>query len=180
MVNLPEKYRFLNALDPLPRMVREAVMLFGTREQPGPGDNPVIMRWVIELGDPAVKRVYTADAVPWCGLFMAIVARRAAKNPVDQPLWALNWGRFGSAVGQPMLGDVLTFVRPEGGHVAIYIGESAKSYHVLGGNQADQVCFTEIAKTRLRSARRPAYRNQPATVKPYILGTSGIFSANEA
>ncbi|ARS27012.1 TIGR02594 family protein [Sphingomonas sp. KC8] len=177
---LPEKYRFLNTLKPLPRMVQEALRLFDTREQPGPGNNPVIMRWVAELADPAVSRVYTADAVPWCGLFLAIVARKAGKQPVDQPLWALNWGRFGSAVGQPMLGDVLTFVRPEGGHVAIYIGESARSYHVLGGNQSDRVCFAEIAKTRLRAARRPAYTSQPATVRPYILGTSGVFSANEA
>ncbi|SNS38554.1 TIGR02594 family protein [Sphingomonas laterariae] len=179
-VHLPQPYRFLETTAPLPRMVQEAIGLFGTREQPGPGNNPVIMQWVAELGDPQVKAVYTADAVPWCGLFMAIVARRAAKVPVRQPLWALNWGKFGVEAGQPMLGDVLTFVRPEGGHVALYIGESSRSYHVLGGNQADRVCFAEIAKTRLRAARRPLYVNRPATVKPYLLGSNGAFSTNEA
>jgi len=177
---LPRPYRFLGTLDPLPRMVEEALKLFGTREQPGPGDNPVIMQWAKDLGDPSVRKVYTADAVPWCGLFMAIVARRAGKAPVNGPLWALNWGRFGKEVGQPMLGDVLTFVRPQGGHVALYVGESAASYHVLGGNQSDRVCFAEIAKTRLRAARRPDYAVQPATVKPYILGSDGVLSTDEA
>ena len=180
MPQLPQLYRFLERLDPLPRMLREALKLLDTREQPGPGNNPVIMQWVRELADPAVASVYTADAVPWYGLFMAIVAKRAARQPVSGPLWALNWGKFGVEAGQPMLGDVLTFVRPEGGHVALYVGESAGSYHVLGGNQSDRVCFTEIAKTRLRAARRPAYANRPATVKPYILGSSGSLSVNEA
>lgn len=178
--HLPKPYQFLEKLAPLPLMVLEALKLFGTREQPGPDNNPVIMQWVKDLGDPSVAKVYTADAVPWCGLFMAVVAKRARKAPVRDPLWALNWGRFGQAVGQPMLGDVLTFVRPQGGHVALYIGESAGGYHVLGGNQSDKVCFTEIAKTRLRAVRRPDYSVQPATVRPYILQSTGVFSTNEA
>lgn len=178
--SLPNPYHFLERLKPLPLMVQEALRLFGTREQPGPGDNPVIMQWAKDLGDASVARVYTADAVPWCGLFMAIVAKRARKAPVVDPLWALNWGRFGKAAGQPMLGDVLTFVRPQGGHVALYIGESSATYHVLGGNQSDRVCFTEIAKTRLRAARRPLYNVQPATVRPYILSATGMISTNEA
>ncbi|WP_380875593.1 hypothetical protein ACFB49_05240 [Sphingomonas sp. DBB INV C78] len=179
MPQLPQKYRFLEALSPLPRMVQEALKLFDTREQPGPGNNPVIMQWVKELDNPSIRRGYTADSVPWCGLFIAIVAKRASKTPVKDPLWALNWGKFGVDAGQPMLGDVLTFIRPGGGHVALYIGESAKSYHVLGGNQSDKVCFLEIGKERLRGARRPLYMNQPTTVKPYVLQTSGTFSANE-
>lgn len=177
---LPKPYQFLGALDPLPRMVAEALRLYGTREQPGPGDNPVILQWAKDLGDPSVARVYTADAVPWCGLFLAIVAKRAGKVPVKDPLWALNWGKFGQEAGQPMLGDVLTFVRPQGGHVALYVGESAATYHVLGGNQSDRVGFTEIAKSRLRAARRPVYAVQPASVRPYVLGTAGAVSTNEA
>jgi uncharacterized protein (TIGR02594 family) len=175
-----EKYNFLNTIDPLPLMIQQALKLYGTKEQPGSGDNPVILGWVKELGDPGVKSVYTHDSVAWCGLFMAIVAKRAGKTPVEQPLWALNWGKFGKDAGQPMLGDVLTFVRPEGGHVALYIGESRKSYHILGGNQSDKVCFIEIAKDRLRAVRRPPYMSQPATVKPYLLKSDGTFSSNEA
>ncbi|HEX8126485.1 MAG TPA: TIGR02594 family protein [Allosphingosinicella sp.] len=174
------KYNFLLDLDPLPKMIQEALKLYGTREQPGlQNDNRVIMEWVDELADPGVRSVYTHDSVPWCGLFMAIVAKRAGKTPVQNPLWALNWGHFGSSAGQPMLGDVLTFMRPNGGHVALYIGESQSSYHLLGGNQSDMVCFTEISKERFRKARRPLYQVQPETVKPYLLGSDGSFSTNE-
>ena len=174
------RYDFLNRIGALPRMVQEALKLHGTREQPGPGDNPVIMAWVRELAMPGVARVYTHDSVAWCGLFMAVVAKRAGKVPVADPLWALNWGRFGVAAGQPMLGDVLTFIRDGGGHVALYIAESRTTFHVLGGNQSDRVCFTEIAKSRLRAVRRAAYVNPPASVRPYLVGASGKVSVNEA
>lgn len=174
------KYNFLNGLDPLPRMVSQALALYDTKEVPGPKHNPRIMGWVSELALPGVTSVYTADEIPWCGLFIAVVARRAGKTPVRDPLWALNWGKFGTDAGQPMLGDVLTFVRPGGGHVGLYVGESQTSYHVLGGNQSNRVCFTEIEKRRLRAARRPLYMNRPATVRPYVLNSSGSFSSNEA
>ena len=181
MLPLPAAYAFLATLDPLPKMVQEALALFGTKEQPGTTqDSPVIMRWVKELGDPSVSAVYTHDAVPWCGLFMATIAKRAGNIPVPQPLWALNWEHFGAAAGQPMLGDVLTFVRPQGGHVALYIGESRTGYHVLGGNQGDKVCFAEIAKARLHGARRPPYKVMPPTVRPYLLNAKPALSTNEA
>lgn len=173
------KYNFLYDLDPLPRMITEALALYDTREIPGPQHNPRIMGWVQELALPGVTSVYTADEVPWCGLFIAVVAKRAAKTPVKNPLWALNWGNFGTEAGQPMLGDVLTFIRPGGGHVALYVGESKTSYHVIGGNQGNRVCFTEIGKERLRAARRPLYMNQPATVRTYMLNSSGEFSTDE-
>ena len=175
----PAHYAWLDDLPaPLPRMVVEARKLLGTLEAPGAVDNPGIMEWAAELGGN-VEKVYTADAVPWCGLFMAIVAKRAGKTAVTDPLWALNWGKFGSAAGQAWLGDVLTFVRPEGGHVALYIGEDTEAYHVLGGNQTDQVCFTRIAKTRLRAARRTPYMSAPACAKPYVVAATGGLSGNE-
>lgn len=172
------KFAWLDSLSPLPRMVVEARKLVGIVEKPGQSSNPIIMGWADELGG-TVEDVYTADSVAWCGLFMAIVAKRAGKTPVTDPLWALNWGKFGELAGQPALGDVLTFIRPGGGHVALYIGEDQTAYHVLGGNQSDQVCYDRIDKTRLRAARRPAYMNKPATVKPYILAAEGTLSTNE-
>lgn len=175
----PAKYAWLGNLSPLPRMVLEARALLGTVETPGAGNNPRIMAWAHEVGG-SVETTYTADSVAWCGLFMAVIARRAGKTPVKDPLWALNWASFGMPAGQPALGDVLTFMREGGGHVALYVGEDNQAYHVLGGNQSDQVCFTRIEKMRLRSARRPLYMNRPATVKPYILAAQGGLSSGEA
>jgi hypothetical protein len=73
---------------------------------------------------------------------MAILAKRSGNEIVKDPLWALNWGTFGIFANQPMLGDVLAFVRQtadgkKAGHVALYIGEDDKAYHTLGGNQSD-------------------------------------------
>jgi uncharacterized protein (TIGR02594 family) len=161
-------------------MIVEALKLYGTLEMPGNADNPVIMGWANEVG---LGRVYSHDAVPWCGLFMAVVAQRAGKTLPRDPLWALNWAKFGVAQpkGGAMLGDVLTFVRDGGGHVALYVGEDGGAFHVLGGNQRDQVCFTRIDKTRLHSVSRPVYASaQPPNVRKVYLRADGALSANEA
>jgi uncharacterized protein (TIGR02594 family) len=176
MSNIPAAYRWLSHLSPLPRMVAEALRLMETAEILGAADSPVILGWARELGIAD----YRADATPWCGLFMAVVARRAGKEVPDKPLWAANWRRFGVAADQPMLGDVLVFTRPGGGgHVALYVGEDDAAFHVLGGNQGDRVCFTRIARARLRAARRPVYRITPGTVMPYRLRAQGGLSQDE-
>ncbi|WCT72383.1 TIGR02594 family protein [Sphingomonas naphthae] len=160
-----------------PRMVAEAVRLIGVRETVGAKDDPRIMGWAKEAGIAG----YWADSVPWCGLFLAVVARRAGKAVPDKPLWALNWARFGRAAPQPALGDVLVFRRPSGGHVGLYVAEDATAFHVLGGNQGDRVCILRIAKARLHAMRRPLYRAEPASVRPYRMGTTtAALSTNEA
>lgn len=172
-------YDYLDKLSVLPRMIVEARKLLGTVERAGAANSPTIMAWAKEVGGK-VGDVYTADSIAWCGLFMAVVAKRAGKTIPTDPLWALNWSRFGVAAGQPGLGDVLTFVRDGGGHVALYVGEDGGAYHVLGGNQSDRVCFARIAKARLHSVRRPVYTNAPATVRPYVVTGGGVLSVNEA
>jgi uncharacterized protein (TIGR02594 family) len=124
--------------------------------------------------------VYEADSIPWCGLFMAVVAKRAGKEVPAHPLWALSWSAFGTKPGAPALGDVLLFTRSGGGHVGLYVGEDGSAFHVLGGNQSDRVCITRVAKARLYAARRPLYRVQPANVRPIHLASSGALSLNEA
>lgn len=173
---LPVQYRWLEK-EQGPRMLVEALALFGTVEAPGSRDNPTILAWASEVG---LSKTYSHDSIPWCGLFMAVVAKRAGKPVVDSPLWALSWADFGKAVSAPMLGDVLTFKRNGGGHVALYVGEDASAYHCLGGNQSDKVCITRIAKSRLYRARRPLYNAQPGNVRKVRLASTGKLSTNEA
>lgn len=175
---LPARYQWL-AREPGPKMLVEALKLFGTLEGPGNANNPTIIAWAKEVGGE-VADVYRADSVPWCGLFMAVVAKRAGKDLPQHPLWALSWAAWGAKVDKPMLGDVLTFTRNGGGHVTLYIGEDADNYHCLGGNQSDQVCITRIAKGRLYAARRPLYRVQPENVRVVALAATGEVSHNEA
>lgn len=175
---LPKAYAWINDLpSPLPRMLQEGLDLLGTLETPGAGNNPTIMAWAQETG---LERIYTADSVPWCGLYMAVVAKRAGRKFPNEPLWALNWLKFGESVGQPWLGDVLCFQREGGGHVGMYVAEDHEAYHVLGGNQSDKVSITRIAKSRLRGARRVPYINAPTSAKPYIVSGAGALSKNEA
>ena len=182
MPTIPKQYAWI-LNEKGPKMMLEALKEFGTIEAAGNANNQKIIKWAAEVGG-TVANVYKNDAIPWCGLFMAVIALRAGKIPPKDPLWALNWGNFGHHVDQGAFGDTLVFVRktPNGataGHVALYVGEDATTYHCLGGNQSDQVSFTRMAKTRLYTIRRPDYVTQPAQVRRIVLAATGKLSANE-
>lgn len=179
---LPAQYEWLTKLGTLPRMVTEAIALYGTVETPGAASSPTIMAWRDEAKKAGLNvNGYSADEVPWCGLFMAVVALRAGKDAPKFPLWALNWSGFGKPGRQPVLGDVLTFVRSGGGHVALYIAEDRSAYHCLGGNQGDRVSIARVEKKRLHSVSRPLVKFGPAaSAVPYFVGATGSLSANEA
>jgi len=163
-----------------PPLIREAVKLLGVGEIAGPLNNPTVIAWSKEMGGWEAG-YYTADSIPWCGLFMAIVAKRAGRKPPKNWLAALSWAAFEEKVKTAALGDVLVFVRKGGGHVGIYVGEDATNYYVLGGNQSDAVTVTKIAKARLYSIQRPEYLPTPPSVKPYTIGPNNIaISQNEA
>lgn len=169
-------YAWLSA-EPGPRMLVEGLRLYGTVETPGQGSTSTILEWAREVG---LGRVYTADAIPWCGLWMAVVAARSGKRLPAKPLWALSWAQWGEDGGQPELGDVLVFVRPGGGHVGLYVGEDATAYHVLGGNQRDAVSIARVAKSRLYACRAYYAVGRPANVRPIVLTASGALSTDEA
>jgi uncharacterized protein (TIGR02594 family) len=176
MSHIPTSYSWLSGLDPQPLMVRHALAEYGVIEGAGAAENPVILGWAAEVG---LAGSYSSDVIPWCGLFMAVVAQRAGKVIPDKPLWALSWSRFGCAADRAVLGDVLVFKRGGGGHVGLYVGEDAAAFHVLGGNQSDRVCIMRIARARLHAARRPLYRQRPATAKSCLLAAAGALSNNE-
>lgn len=176
-MELPEGFEWL-ATEPTTRMIEEALRYYGTTEDLSSNNNATILQWANTIGGN-VADVYKADSVPWCGLYMAIVAKNAGKHVVDEPLWALNWGNFGTLATTPMLGDVLVFTRltPEGnhaGHVGIYVGENENNYFVLGGNQSDKVCITSMPKSRLYVCRRPNYHIQPNSVSIRMINNSDV------
>ncbi len=112
--------------------------------------------------------------VPWCGLFMGIVAHNSGIKSVKEPLYPLSWENFGTEAIVPMLGDILIFIRKtetrkNAGHVGLYIGEDKDCYHVLGANENDTVCMTRILKSSLYIARRPKYKTVPDFVRTISL-----------
>jgi len=115
-------------------------------------DNRVLWDWLksdgaVDLGDPSKN--------PWCGsLVQTAFLLTLPMEPVpENPFLALNWTKFGIPCA-PAVGAVLVFWRgsPDNwqGHVGFYVGEDVSHFHVLGGNQADQVSVVRIAKSRLR------------------------------
>jgi uncharacterized protein (TIGR02594 family) len=178
---IPPAYSWLPEVPGLPRLLVEGLTLYGVRELKGPGDNPEILAWAREVGIP--ETTYRHDETAWCGLWMAVVAKRAGKTLLSPPgaaLWALSWRRWEQPSPRPSLGDVLVFTRPEGGHVGLYVGEDVDCWHVLGGNTADSVSIARLRRERLVACRRPAYRVPPAGVRPVFLAPSGAVSENEA
>lgn len=180
MKALPPAYAWLDRVSGAPRTFLEARALYGVTETPGAASTAEIMAWAKEVG---LEKTYPNDGVAWCGLFAAVVVKRAGWDAVAGPLWARNWANFGRAVDprQAALGDVLVFSRDGGGHVGFYVGEDATAFHVLGGNQSDKVGFTRILKTRLLAVRRPKWKvSQPAGVRKFQLAATGAVSTNEA
>lgn len=176
--NLPAQYSWL-AATAVPKILQEALKLYGTKEILGSKHNPVIIGWAKEIGD-WVGTYYKTDETPWCGLFVGICAKRAGFPFNQKVLSARSWNQWDNPAKIPMLGDVLIFSRDGGGHVGFYVGEDAECFHVLGGNQNNQVSITRIQKNRLLSARRCAWKNkQPISVRQVNIKPDGAVSINE-
>lgn len=179
-MQLPSEYAWLSR-EPGPRILLEMLKLYGTVEKPGPENNPVILQWAEAIG---YGHVYTADSIAWCGLTVAYAAQQAGWDLPINPLWARNWLKWGVKQNRAMLGDILVFERgPTSGHVGMYVGQDdgADVYHVLGGNQSDQVIIKPIEQQRLVGIRRCPWRiNQPSNVRVVRLAAGGVLSHNEA
>ena len=180
-MKIPTKYKWLESTTDRPWLIDEALKLYGTLEVAGAGNNKDIISWAKELGGWEAN-YYTKDSIPWCGLFAAIVCKRAKKTVVKNYLRAMSWASWDKAISadEVGLGDILVFSRNGGGHVGFYVAEDATAYHVLGGNQSDSVNITRIAKSRLYSCQRAAYNVKPLSVKKYFMDASGEVSENEA
>lgn len=140
--------------------------LIGTKEVPGPGNNPEILRWASDIASrfPDMTpycRQFTNDAIPWCGLTVGYVM---AMNGIRPPfasgdtgkfLWANAWASWGTKLDKPVPGAVMVFTRNGGGHVTLYEAEDADYYHVCGGNQSDMVNVARYPRRQLTCAVWP-------------------------
>lgn len=185
MFNLPPRFQWLNDIGPLPKMLDILLQYNGIKEVPGMKSNPIILEMARDLG---IGDIYTNDDISWCALLINHGIRLAGKPPVDhkgdrynllRAKWLLNWGNK-VFPGEEKLGDIGIFDRPGGGHVAIIVAETAGTFIVYGGNQSNQVNFTEIAKSRLVGCRNYYSIGPPASVKKYFMDSTGKLSTNES
>lgn len=177
---LPDAYKDLNDCLVIP-ILRQAIMLYGTREFDGAANNPVILDWAKELGS-TISQYYRADSIAWCALYLSICAKRAGYQPPEgfDILRAKSFAKWGDPIaGDPILGDILVFDRSGGGHVGLYVGEDHNTYHVLGGNQGNCVSIVRIPKERLLTARRSPMNSCPKCAKRIFRAPTGSISTNE-
>ncbi len=178
---LPEEYKDLNKCVVLP-LLAQALNLYGVREFDGSDNNPIILDWAKEVNQ-TISQWYKSDESAWCALFMSVCAKRAGYQPPEgfDAIRAKSFAKWGDPItGEPVLGDVLVFVRTGGGHVGVYVGEDKTTYHVLGGNQGNSVSIARIPKDRLFAARRPPMNSCARCQKRIWRTAKGAISVNEA
>lgn len=163
-----------------PAWMTVARALIGTRETPGAGNSPVIMKMAAGLGAKLMGIAYAGDHVPWCGLFVAHCVNSVGIKPAPIAVRASAWAKWGAEF-TPRVGAVLVFDRDGGGHVAFYEAEDENHYQVLGGNQGDAVKLMWIEKDRLvKGACRWPLGVPVITKRNIIARNGGAVSRNEA
>ncbi|WP_342658638.1 TIGR02594 family protein [Sphingomonas sp. NY01] len=172
-----------------PAWLRAARARIGVREAPGTGNSPIIMGWAKRLGVKVLGIAYNADSVPWCGVFVAEALTAGGIDLAAEGMHRMRiavrakaWADWGSALRPDRVapGAVLVFDRAGGGHVGFYVGEDARAYHVLGGNQSDAVNIMRVEKARCIAIRWP--KGEPVIGSPVLMkAIAGIpLSTNEA
>lgn len=176
---LPNKFSFLENIGTLPKMVAAGLQLLGLKEYPGPKSNPVIMEMARRVG---VSQIYKNDDEAWCALamcYLCVITGKPMPFTGYEVLRAKSFLKWGIARHSAELGDMLILERPGGFHDTIYIAESKSTYFGLGGNQSNMVTISEFPKERLVGIRRYYAVGPPASVKKYIVESSGLVSLNE-
>lgn len=136
-----------------PEWMAEAWQRLGARELPGNRHNRDIVAMFRDAGRPEVTR----DEVPWCAAFVGAVLERAGRAGTNS-LRARSYLEWGEALAAPRLGAIVVLSRgsnPAAGHVGFWLGETAGTHILLGGNQSDAVTVQGFAKARLLGLRWP-------------------------
>lgn len=149
-----------------PPWMCEATRHIGVNEATEPGAVQ-IARWATDLGLQDVVGFRTS----WCGLFAAhcLQGTVPATALTFGFLGARKWLEFGR-VTTPRPGAVMVFWREAltswKGHVGFYQSEDATHFHILGGNQDNQVSIARWPKAQLLGARWPVGTDGTVTVPP--------------
>lgn len=143
-----------------PKWMELARAELGTKEVDGSGNNPRVVSYFADAGEPGVRE----DSVAWCSAFCGAMLKRAGM-PNSGSLAARSYLKYGTPVETPQVGDIVVFSRGNStweGHVGFYVGETDTAVKVLGGNQSNKVSIASYSKTRLLGYRRPIAPTAPA------------------
>jgi uncharacterized protein (TIGR02594 family) len=108
----------------------------------------------------------TDDETPWCSSFVNWVMKQSGRTGTGSAA-AKSWLNWGVATTTPTLGTVVVIKKKTPGltqatgsatgyHVAFFVSQSPTHIRLLGGNQSDQVRYSNFA---LASYEVQGYRN---------------------
>jgi uncharacterized protein (TIGR02594 family) len=161
-----------------PKWLKLARKEIGVKEVPGPGNNPVILKYYADAGHPEID----SDDVHWCAALTGACLERSGV-PSSKSLMARSYMQWGKPVSKPFPGCIAVFSRGDprsaSGHVGFYVGENEKGILVLGGNQSDAVSIVPQDRNRLLGYRMPVTPMNSRTMKAStmqmgLLGLDGV------
>jgi len=134
-----------------PRWLTVAKGEIGVREENGPRHHPRILQY----HDSTTLRALT-DEVPWCASFVNWCLREAGHKGTNSAA-AISWAKWGLPLQTPRPGAVCVIRRkgttgvgdprtgsPSGNHVGFWISGTPTHLRLLGGNQSNQVRYTDF------------------------------------
>lgn len=164
-----------------PPWLDKAITQIGQREIPGSQHNPRITEYLRTTTN--ISSTYqNRDETAWCSAFVNWCLMQTGTRGTNHAL-ASSWLRWGSSLNQPIPGAI-TVIQTAGGqtrdaatgsntgyHVGFWIDENPRHIRLLGGNQGDQVKYSNFFKSsyRVRSYRWP--------YAPDAIGTPGTLYA---
>lgn len=143
------------------RIYAAATKYIGVTEIPGPGSNPVIIKFIDEAAAWLKDDVKDVDgSIAWCGCFRGhlglVTATGAPKNHFRAAAWT-GWGQ--PVQLNPKLwkrGMTIIMTRPGGNHVTLLDRVESDIAYCLGGNQSNKVCIAPFPISRITHVRTAA------------------------
>lgn len=126
---------------------------FGLAELPGEKSHPRIRQAIRE----AAEWLNPDDSkTAWCGCIMGLWFKEVGLEVPAEYFRAASWATVGKEVplSEAEEGDVIVMKRPGGNHVCLFAKDKGKMIRVLGGNQSNQVNFSEYNKGLVTHVRR--------------------------
>ena len=159
-----------------------ALGFLGTREIPGPKDNPLIVDWAQKVS----KGQIDDDETAWCGTFVGAMLMESGLPLPSNPLGARSYMELPRILTEPAQGCLAIWWRGSvdgwQGHVNFVVGKDAQGRLMcLGGNQNNEVNIAPYVvatkESRLLGYRWPSL--QPAASRynlPIINSSARIIS----
>ena len=91
---------------------------------------------------------------PWCGAFVAYVAKKSGRKVPKSPNLAKSWTKFGQKVSRPRRGDIVVIRNRRGYHVSIVNSVSGQWVMAVGGNQRNRVQISRYSMRAVVAFRR--------------------------